>query len=60
MLIFVLLGELTVNFVKHITDAGFKIKNCIVWDKKSIGLGLRPLQTTTRIYILLWRTMVWR
>jgi DNA modification methylase len=28
------------EFYKALTDAGFKIKNCIVWDKKSIGLGL--------------------
>jgi DNA modification methylase len=28
------------EFCKALTDAGFKIKNCIVWDKKSIGLGL--------------------
>jgi DNA modification methylase len=28
------------EFYKALTDARFKIKNCIVWDKKSIGLGL--------------------
>ncbi len=28
------------EFYKAITDSGFKIKNCIVWDKKSIGIGL--------------------
>ena len=27
------------EFYNAITDAGFAIKNCIVWDKKSIGLG---------------------
>jgi len=27
------------EFYKAITDAGYKIKNCVVWDKKSIGLG---------------------
>lgn len=27
------------EFYKAISDANFKIKNCIVWDKKSIGLG---------------------
>ena len=27
------------EFYDAISDAGFKIKNCIVWDKKSIGLG---------------------
>jgi DNA modification methylase len=27
------------EFYKAITDSGFKVKNCIVWDKKSIGLG---------------------
>ena len=27
------------EFYKAITDAGFNIKNCLVWDKRSIGLG---------------------
>ena len=27
------------EFYNAISDAGFNIKNCIVWDKKSIGLG---------------------
>ena len=27
------------EFYKAITDSGYKIKNCVVWDKKSIGLG---------------------
>jgi DNA modification methylase len=27
------------EFYKAITDAGYKIKNCVVWDKKSIGLS---------------------
>ena len=27
------------EFYKAVTDAGYKVKNCIVWDKKSIGLG---------------------
>jgi DNA modification methylase len=27
------------EFYKAISDAGYKIKNCVVWDKKSIGLG---------------------
>jgi DNA modification methylase len=27
------------EFYKAISDSGFKIKNCIVWDKESIGLG---------------------
>ena len=27
------------EFYKAITDSGFKVKNCIVWDKQSIGLG---------------------
>jgi DNA modification methylase len=27
------------EFFDAISSAGFKIKNCIVWDKKSIGLG---------------------
>ena len=27
------------EFYKAITNSGFSIKNCIVWDKKSIGLG---------------------
>lgn len=27
------------EFYNAITDAGFAVKNCIVWDKKSIGLG---------------------
>jgi len=27
------------EFYKAITDSGFKVKNCIVWDKESIGLG---------------------
>jgi DNA modification methylase len=28
------------EFHKALSESGFKIKNCIVWDKKSIGLGL--------------------
>ena len=27
------------EFYKAITDAGLNIKNCLVWDKRSIGLG---------------------
>ena len=27
------------EFYKAINESGFKVKNCIVWDKKSIGLG---------------------
>jgi len=27
------------EFYKALNESGFKVKNCIVWDKKSIGLG---------------------